>query len=59
MKIETQRALIAIGKRSIAITLPKAWVKYQGLKPGDSVLVTADRNITVTTNRRKGKGGGE
>lgn len=40
--IVVERALFKIGEGGVAITLPKAWVRYHKLTPGDRVqLVVA------------------
>jgi hypothetical protein len=42
--IVIERALFKIGEGGVAITLPKAWVRYHKLAPGDRVqLVVALR----------------
>ncbi len=47
MPIEVERTLFKIGEGGFAITLPKAWVKYNRLKSGDKVLVIADTEIII------------
>ena len=47
MPVSYERKLFKIGEGGIAITLPKAWINYYGLKAGDKVVVIADVNILV------------
>jgi len=50
-----ERKLFKIGEGGIAITLPKAWVTYYGLKPGDSVELIIDSNLTIRVKKPEGK----
>ncbi len=52
MPILVERTLFKIGEGGFAITLPKAWVRYNRLKPGDKVEVVADGELII---RIKGK----
>jgi bifunctional DNA-binding transcriptional regulator/antitoxin component of YhaV-PrlF toxin-antitoxin module len=58
MPILVERILFRVGEGSIAVTLPKAWVTYNRLKPGDTVEVIANDGVIirvkkeVTTNGR-------
>ena len=54
MPILVERTLFKIGEGGFAITLPKAWVRYNRLKPGDKVEVVADGELII---RIKSKGG--
>ena len=47
MPIEVERTVFKIGEGGFAITLPKAWVKYNRVKSGDKVLVIADTEIII------------
>ena len=53
MPILVERTLFKIGEGGFAITLPKAWVRYNRLKPGDKVEVIANEDLTI---RVKGRG---
>ena len=53
----TQRSLIRFGK-GIAITLPKGWTDYYGLKPGDKVKVKVNSRLIVSIVRRERESGG-
>ena len=48
----TQRKLIKFG-RGIAITLPKGWTDYYGLKPGDKVNVKVNSRLIITIARKE------
>jgi antitoxin component of MazEF toxin-antitoxin module len=37
------RHIIAVGRRSLAIVIPKRWVEILGLKKGDKVVVKLDK----------------
>jgi bifunctional DNA-binding transcriptional regulator/antitoxin component of YhaV-PrlF toxin-antitoxin module len=53
----TERSLIRFGQKGLAITLPKAWVDYYQLKPGDKVTVVANRRLVIkplTTGKNNG-----
>ena len=42
MPILVERKLFKIGEGGFAVTLPKAWINYHRLKPGDTVEVVVD-----------------
>ncbi|GAI97891.1 unnamed protein product [marine sediment metagenome] len=46
MSILVERSLFKIGG-GFAVTLPKAWVRHNNLKPGDKVEVIANREVTI------------
>ena len=46
MPILVERSLFKIGE-SLAVTLPKAWVRYYRLRPGDVVEITANDEIII------------
>jgi hypothetical protein len=41
------RKIIRIGKTSLGIILPKAWLRYFSIKAGDEVEVTSNGQVTV------------
>jgi antitoxin component of MazEF toxin-antitoxin module len=41
------RKLFPIGEGGVAVTLPKAWINYHHLKPGDSVEIIVDGDLTI------------
>lgn len=48
----TLRKLIRFGDGGLVITVPKAWVRYYGLRAGDELEVIADGELII----RPGKG---
>lgn len=42
----TKRKTFKIGQ-SQAITLPKAWLEYFGIKPGDRMEIIANGDLTI------------
>lgn len=52
MQIQVERTVFKIGDGGFAVTLPKAWIKYNGLKPGDKVQVIADSEIIIRVKTR-------
>jgi len=57
MPIQVERILFRIGEGSLAVTLPKAWVTYNHLKPGDTVEVIANDGVTVHIKKKPGTEG--
>jgi len=51
-----ERRLFRIGDGGFAVTLPKARVRYYGLKPGDRVEIIANDELTIRAKSRS-KGG--
>ena len=56
MPIKVERILFRIGEGSLAVTLPKAWVIYNRLKPGDTVEVIVNDGVTVHIKKKPGAG---
>ena len=56
MPIKVERILFRIGEGSLAVTLPKAWVIYNRLKPGDKVEVIVNDGVTVHIKKKPGAG---
>ena len=56
MPIKVERILFRVGEGSLAVTLPKAWVTYNRLKPGDTVEVIANDGVTVHIKKKPGTG---
>ena len=52
MPILVERILFRVGEGSLAVTLPKAWVTYNKLKPGDIVEIIVNNGMLI---RVKGK----
>jgi antitoxin component of MazEF toxin-antitoxin module len=57
MPIKVERILFRVGEGSLAVTLPKAWVVYNRLKPGDTVEVIVNDGVTVRIKRKPGAEG--
>ncbi|MFC1958625.1 AbrB/MazE/SpoVT family DNA-binding domain-containing protein [Chloroflexota bacterium] len=47
MPIKVERILFRVGEGSLAVTLPKAWVAYNSLKPGDKVDVVVNGGVHI------------
>ena len=47
MPIKVERILFRVGEGSLAVTLPKAWVVYNRLKPGDTVEVIVNGGVHI------------
>jgi len=52
MPIKVERILFRVGEGSLAVTLPKAWVTYNHLKPGDTVEVIANDGVVVRVKEK-------
>lgn len=53
MPILEERMIYRVGKPSLAITLPREWLKYYGLEPGDMVEITANGELTICLLKRQ------
>ncbi|MDD4984741.1 MAG: AbrB/MazE/SpoVT family DNA-binding domain-containing protein [Dehalococcoidales bacterium] len=53
MPIKVERILFRVGEGSLAVTLPKAWVNFYALKPGDIVEIIADSKIIIRARDRE------
>ena len=47
MPIKVERILFRVGEGSLAVTLPKPWITYNGLKPGDKVEIVVDDGVMI------------
>jgi bifunctional DNA-binding transcriptional regulator/antitoxin component of YhaV-PrlF toxin-antitoxin module len=54
MPIKVERILFRVGEGSLAVTLPKPWVIYNRLKPGDTVEVIVNDGVTVRVKKKPG-----
>ena len=54
MPIKVERILFRVGEGSLAVTLPKAWVTYNRLKPGDAVEVIANDGVHIQIKEQTG-----
>ena len=52
MPIKVERILFRVGEGSMAVTLPKAWVTYNDLKPGDIVEVIANDGVLIQIKKK-------
>jgi bifunctional DNA-binding transcriptional regulator/antitoxin component of YhaV-PrlF toxin-antitoxin module len=52
MPIKVQRVLFRIGEVSLAVTLPKPWVTYNNLKPGDMVEIIANGELLICIKKQ-------
>ena len=57
MPIQMERILFRVGEGSLAVTLPKAWVIYNRLKPGDTVEVIVNDGVTIRVKKKPGAEG--
>lgn len=49
-----ERSVINLGQGSYVITLPKGWLRYFGIKPGDRLEVVSDGELVIRPPKRKG-----
>ena len=54
MPILVERILFRVGEGSLAVTLPKAWVTYNHLKPGDKVEIIVNDGVLVRVKEKPG-----
>ena len=47
MPTKVERILFKVGEGSLAVTLPKPWVVYNWLKPGDTVEIIANDGLLI------------
>lgn len=54
-----ERTVIDLGQGSYVVCLPKPWLKYYGIKPGDKVVIEANGELTIMPKgiRKKRKQG--
>jgi antitoxin component of MazEF toxin-antitoxin module len=55
MPHEETRKIIKAGETSFAVILPRAWLRFYGLKNGDLVKVVSDDIVTIKPLARKKK----
>ncbi len=55
MPIKVERTLFKIGEGGFAVTLPKAWIRFYDLKPGNKVEIIAGRNLTIRVKAKRVK----
>jgi antitoxin component of MazEF toxin-antitoxin module len=54
MPIKVERILFRVGEGSLAVTLPKPWVIYNRLKPGDKVEVIVNNGVLIHVKENPG-----
>ena len=54
MPIKVERILFRVGEGSLAVTLPKPWVIYNRLKPGDKVEVIVNNGVLINVKVNPG-----
>ena len=57
MPIQVERILFRVGEGSLAVTLPKTWVIYNRLKPGDTVEVIVNDGVHIRIKKEPGAEG--
>jgi antitoxin component of MazEF toxin-antitoxin module len=57
MPILVERILFRVGEGSLAVTLPKTWVIYNRLKPGDTVEVIVNDGVHIRVKKDPGTEG--
>ena len=55
MPLSVERKLFRIGEGGVAITIPKAWINYHGLKPGDIVMVIVNEDLRIQVKTKPGE----
>ena len=53
MPILVERTVIDMHQGSFVITLPKPWIRYLGLKPGDKLEVIVDGELVIRPKQRR------
>ena len=51
MPILVERILFRVGEGSLAVTLPKTWVTYYNLQPGDTVEVIVNDGVHIRVKK--------
>jgi AbrB family looped-hinge helix DNA binding protein len=51
MQIE-ERTVSKVGGASLMVTLPKGWIRYMGIKPGDTVEVITNGEVIIRPKRK-------
>jgi len=59
MPIKVYRGLFRVGEYSLAVILPKPWVDYYNLKPGDTVEIIADDDVTIRIEKEEMRKGND
>lgn len=59
MPTEVERSVIDLHAGSYVVCLPRAWVRYYRLRPGDKVIIVANGELTIRPKRKGGRRGGQ
>lgn len=51
MQIE-ERTISKVGGSSLMVTLPKGWLRYMGIKSGDTVEVITNGEVIIRPKRK-------
>ena len=49
---KVERILFRVGEGSFAVTLPKAWIRYNRLRPGDTLEIIANDDVLIRVKRK-------
>ena len=52
-----ERSVINLGQGCYVITLPKDWIRYFGIKPGDKLQVISNGELRIFPPKREGNEG--
>lgn len=55
MPTTQDRTIINLNQGSYVVCLPKPWLKYHGIKPGDKVEIETNGVLTIRPKGRQGK----
>lgn len=53
MPNSVERSLFKIGDGGLAVTIPKSWWSYYGLKPADKVAIITNGSLTMKPMKRR------
>jgi len=48
-----ERTISRVGSTSLMVTLPKPWLRYLGIQPGDKVEVITNGEVTIRPKRKR------
>jgi bifunctional DNA-binding transcriptional regulator/antitoxin component of YhaV-PrlF toxin-antitoxin module len=50
-----ERSVIDMGQGSYVITLPRPWVRFLNIKPGEKLEIIANGELVIRRKKSKGK----
>lgn len=53
MPIVVEKKLFKIGEGGFAVSLPKTWINYHHLRPGDNVEMVIDEDLIIRIKAKK------